>query len=263
MVSNLQFSGMALQAFIVLGGVIGLFLYMKKKDFVSWKAIGVGVLIFFLFSQILEKILHVVVLAPSGTELKWNSNPYVFMLYGGLAAGVFEEIGRYLGFKWILKNNRSFKDGMSFGFGHGGFEALLIALLGAVNSFVVATMINSGTLDDLIGTGVTAESVQTIKEQVVNTGFFTFILGGVERLPAILLHIALSLLVLYGVHKGFRFVLYAIAIHAFVDFAPALYQAGVITNLWLLEVYLIIIGVLSFLGIKRLKIAFQNNINPK
>ncbi|QDP40344.1 YhfC family intramembrane metalloprotease [Radiobacillus deserti] len=258
MVSSVQFAGIILQALIVVGFVVALFIYLKKKNYVSWKAIGIGILIFFLFSQILEKILHVAVLDSSGTALKWTNNPYVFMLYGGLAAGVFEEIGRYLGFKWLLKNHHSFKDGLSLGFGHGGFEALLIAGLGAINSFVIATMINSGQLDNLVGAGVTADNLKTIKDQVVNTSFFDFMLGGIERIPALLMHIALSLLVLYGVHKGFRFVLYAIAIHAFVDFAPALYQAGVITNLWLLEIYLLLIGVAFYFGIKRLKTAFHD-----
>ena len=47
-------------------------------------------------------------------------------LYGGLMAGVFEETGRYVSFKWFLKKETRIQDGLSYGIGHGGIEAMLI-----------------------------------------------------------------------------------------------------------------------------------------
>lgn len=31
-------------------------------------------------------------------------NPYVFAIYGGLTAGIFEELGRFVAFFFLLKN---------------------------------------------------------------------------------------------------------------------------------------------------------------
>ncbi len=76
---------------------------MGEKGWLSWKAFGVGLLVFVLFSQVLEKVMHMLVIDPSGTSLKGISSVWAFVAYGALAAGVFEEIGRYVGFRFMLK----------------------------------------------------------------------------------------------------------------------------------------------------------------
>lgn len=117
----------------------------------SWRSLLVGIVIFIVFSQILEKIVHFIVLSPTGTELKWSSNPYLFALYGGLAAGIFEEIGRYFAFKVWLKNNHQFNDGLSYGLGHGGIEAIFIGGMSALNSLLISSMIKTGNLETILG----------------------------------------------------------------------------------------------------------------
>ena len=36
-------------------------------------------------------------------------NPFVFALYGGLTAGIFEELGRFVAFFFLLKNIKNIK----------------------------------------------------------------------------------------------------------------------------------------------------------
>jgi uncharacterized membrane protein YhfC len=62
-------------------------------------------------------------------------------LYGGLAAGSFEELGRFILFTWLLKKYRDYKSGISFGIGWGGIEAVLLTLTMVVPNIIFAFMI--------------------------------------------------------------------------------------------------------------------------
>ena len=258
MINPLSIAGMAAQLVMSLLVPLGLFIYFHKKKWLSWKPLGVGILIFLLFSQVLEKALHVVMIDPSGTSLKWTDSVALFVLYAALAAGVFEEVGRYVGFRWMLKKHHEYKDGLSFGLGHGGIEAILIGVFGAVNALVLASLIQSGMFDKTIAPTLPDGQAELIKDQILHTPFAMYILGGLERALALVFHIAMSLLVLLGVRKrNFRYVIYAILLHALMDTAPALYQAHVVTNVWLIEAVIFLFAVAAFLFTRRMKETFE------
>jgi uncharacterized membrane protein YhfC len=258
MVSTFTMAGMVLQMLISLLFPIGLLIYLHKKQLFSWKPLGVGILIFILFSQVLEKALHFVMIDASRPSLKWTDSVFLFVLYAALAAGIFEELGRYFGFKWMLKNNREYKDGLSFGLGHGGIEAILIGTLGAINALVLANLVNSGAFDATVAPALPAEQAAFLKERVINTGFDEYLLAGIERIAAISFHIAMSLLVLLGIRQSrFIFVIYAILLHALMDVTPALYQTGIVTNIWIAEAVIVIFGIAAFIFTMRIRKRFQ------
>ncbi|MED4878066.1 YhfC family intramembrane metalloprotease [Anoxybacillus geothermalis] len=250
--------GAAVQLAISLFVPVGLAWYGRKKGWLSWKALGVGAVVFLVFSQVLEKALHIAVLEPGRPALKGTDSVWLFVLYAALAAGVFEELGRYVGFRWLLKQKRAYGDGLSFGLGHGGAEAVLLGVLGAVNVMVLSILIQSGAFDKTIAPSLPAGQAELIKEQVLHTPLAMYVLGGLERLFALTVHVALSLLVLFGVReKQFRYVLYAILIHAAMDVLPALYQAKVVKNIWVVEGVLLIWAVAAVSFIRRIKPAFE------
>lgn len=73
-----------------------------------------------------------------------------------------------------------------------------------------------------------------------------FLVSGFERMFALSLQVALSLLVLYGVRKKkFRYVMLAVLIHAAVDFPAALYQKGIIPDILIIEAGLAVIAAAS------------------
>ncbi|GGJ57444.1 putative membrane protein YhfC [Anoxybacillus voinovskiensis] len=247
---------MFIQLFLSLFVPFALIIYGRKKGWLSWKAFGVGMLIFVLFSQVLEKIVHILVMDPSGTSLKGTDNVWAFVAYGALAAGVFEEIGRYIGFRFMLKNHRTFGDGLSFGIGHGGMEAVLIGGLSAVNMMVMSHLVQTGQFEQ-VASSLPATQVEMLKT-MLNQPDWVYVLGSIERMFAIAIHMALSLLVLYGVRKGqFRYVVYAIFIHALIDVVPALYQVKIISNVWTVETLLAFIAIASLVFIRRMSEKFH------
>ena len=229
----------------------GLILYYKKKTGIYIKPLIIGSIGFIVFTQILEKALHVVVFL---NFTNYADHPWLFALYGGMAAGLFEELGRFILFTWILKQYLNFRGGISFGIGWGGIEAVLLMLITILPTIIFAFMINAGTFETGLAGQVPSDQLPIIKETVLNQGVSFYLWGIVERFFAVFMQIALSLFVLVAVVKRkFVYVIYAILIHAAIDFPAAFYQTGHIKSLWIIELYIAIIGVFSFVFIKKVE----------
>ena len=167
MVSDNSILLMIISIIISLLIPIGLIVFFRKREKISMKPVFIGMLIFFVFTQILEKILHLIVI---GNNL--ISNAILFSIYGAFAAGIFEEVGRFIAFKTLLKENREWKDGIAYGLGHGGIEFILIGAIGMIQSLIFSFMINNGTFDTLITSklqGSQFEQLNQLKEQIINS----------------------------------------------------------------------------------------------
>ncbi|MFL0197461.1 YhfC family intramembrane metalloprotease [Clostridium sp. WILCCON 0269] len=264
MVSSTSIMFLVVSLIISVGAPVGLLAYFYKKYKISIKSVLVGVLIFVIFSQILEKLLHYFVLTKNLQTAVLLKNPWLFMIYGGLAAGIFEEVGRYVGFKFLLKGQRDWKDGIAYGIGHGGIEAILIGGVGSIQNIVYSNLINSGTFEKVLSVKVPASMLATIKNSLVNTPFYMFGFIGIERILVLPLQIALSLVVLYGIKKDKKiYLLYAIIIHAIIDFPAALYQAGKVKSIFLVEGGVLVIAIISLIFIIKSKGLFNRISSEK
>lgn len=238
--------------------VILLVIYLKKIHHMLFKPFFVGVLMFIVFAKILETILHLIVLQfDHATSVYLMTHPLAFTLYGGFAAGIFEETGRYFGFRVMLKRYRTWKAGISYGLGNGGIEAFLLGTVISVESIVFGVLNNSHQLP----ANIPASTLQQIQTLVHQPGSY-YLFGTFERLMAICIQVALSLLVLYSVReRKVIFLFISVILHAMVDFVPGLYQSHVFP-LWGVEGFMLIYGVLSILFIKKSQLLFSaSNIN--
>jgi uncharacterized membrane protein YhfC len=245
MISNATLASIGFQGLIAILFVVWLFLFMRKRERFSYRPVWVGAVIFFIFTQVLEKIMHLVVLQGQAEPHGILSNPVLFALYGALAAGLFEEVGRFVGFRLLLKRNRGRKDGIAYGLGHGGFEAIFIGVISSIQSLVFAVLINTGKFEQTLGAKIPSDMAATLKNKMLNTSSLEFLLAGFERIPAIFIHIALSLIVLYAVRARKNLVvLYAILLHALVDLVPGLYQGykGAF-SMWITESIVLLFGI--------------------
>ncbi|RST77019.1 YhfC family intramembrane metalloprotease [Siminovitchia acidinfaciens] len=242
MVSSVTIASIAISLIVAVGAPIALLIIFKKKFNISLKVLIFGVLTFILFAQVLEGLVHGYFLVFNKSTKAYFDNVWLFMLYGGLMAGIFEETGRFIVMKFMLKKYREWKDGLAFGLGHGGIEAMLIVGVTNVTMIVLAFMINGGTYDSFV-TGEAAAAMAPLYDQLTGPASVIQLFGGVERLGALAIHLGLSILVLYGIRKGKNiYLLYAILIHAVMDFPAALYQKGII-NIFIVEAYLLILAI--------------------
>ena len=216
---------------------IGLMLWFRRRGG-KWTAFLTGAVAFILFALILESILHnLLFLTPLWAILQGNI--WLYGLYGGLAAGVFEETGRLLAFKLFLKNEREPITAWSYGIGHGGAEAILLVGLTMVNNLVLAAAVSAGETTD--------PAVLELAEQLASTLAGMFLWAAFERFGAIILHLALSVLVFVAVKEPGKKWLFpaAILIHAALDFI------AVVANAYLpvaaMEIIVLIFAVMAAL----------------
>ena len=180
---------------------------------------GYGVM--FLFALTLEAAVHRIILStPAGTVI--SGNLWLYALYGGVMAAVFEECGRLIAFRTVLRKHQD-RDAtaLMYGAGHGGFEAMAITGVTMINNLIWSSMINGGNAGQLTAglEGELLEKVQRTIAELTSISPVVFLLGGVERVFAIAMHISLSVMVWFAAKgKGEpKLFFLAMAVHATVD----------------------------------------------
>jgi len=232
MVSSPVLIGIAASAALSILWPTSIFFICRSRMTLLIRNVLVGAGAFFVFSQVLERSLHVYLLKLNPTTAAWfQAHPIGFALYGCLAAGLFEEVGRVVGMRTLVRVSGTPGTAVAYGIGHGGLEAILIGGLAMVQTFTFAILLNSGRFDATFGSTVSPEAIarmQTSLEQLTLAGLT---MGTVERLIALLIQIGLSLVVWRAVEKGWLGLLaLAVLCHAVIDFPVALAQTGQLSS---------------------------------
>ena len=228
-VPTLSIAFMAVSAVVSVLIPLFLLIFFRKKTGADIAPFFVGCGVFLLFALILESLVHQAVLVKSPVGVTIQGNIWLYALYGGLMAGIFEETGRYLSFRTVLKRRQdNDANALMYGAGHGGFEC--VALLGVtmIMNIVVAVMINNGNMEAVTGILVGNDvpnseealaQVDQLTKQLTDAPSWTFLVGLVERVFAMAIHISLSVIVWFSVKEVGKRALYPLAIlmHAAVD----------------------------------------------
>jgi uncharacterized membrane protein YhfC len=254
-VSIASMISMVITLIICFGLPIGLAVYFYKKERIALVAVAVGALVF-LVTQVLIRIPILSYLSTLQWYQQMAANLFIIALFLSLTAGIFEEVGRYFGFKLFLKKHLSWKNGVAFGIGHGGIEAIVLTGLTYINNLAYSVMINTGTFDQTIAPLIEPEIAGYIKAQLIDMPYYLFLVAGLERAFTIVVHIALSLVVLLAVTKGKTiYLLYAILLHAAVNL-PAVLIPGLGYHILYAELYLLVLAVIGIIFIKRSRNSF-------
>ena len=206
---------------------VGLLFWFRKKG-AELLPFFIGCVVMILFAFMLEQAAHAFILgSPAGAVIQ--SNIKLYALYGGLMAGLFEETGRFAAFSTVLKNSRDQDmNALMYGAGHGGIEAVVVLGLTSVNNLIWSSLINSGNTAQLTAslTGEALTQAEAAIQGLIATPFWMFLIGLLERIFAIALHLALSVLVWFGVKKKEARILFpgAILVHMVVDASAVLFS---------------------------------------
>ncbi len=143
---------------IAVPAAIAIIWKVKKKEPVT--SILIGAAAFLLFALILEKPIQNVLAFPTAMGLPehavsrfLSANPVLLALVAGLFPGVFEETGRLIAFKTVLRKRKNRETSISYGIGHGGFEVILILGLTYIQYIAYAVMLNTGTFGTVVDQG--------------------------------------------------------------------------------------------------------------
>lgn len=239
-------------AFMVLSAAIACLLPMalwlllwRRDKSALLMPLFVGAGTFVVAALILESGVYWLLLQNAAISGLMQSSPWFYALFGGLMAGLFEETGRLLAFQFLLRRNRTVSTALSYGIGHGGIEAAFLVGLSMISNIATSLMLNTGGAEAVLAqippeqTEVVLASLRTLTENPPHM----FLIGGLERIPAIAFHIAASVLVwLAASGRGsFGFYPLAILLHMTLNLPAGLYQTGVL-NVYVTELMILILA---------------------
>ena len=203
---------------IVLPLLLGLFLW--KKLGAKWSLFGIGAVTF-----IASQVVHIPLLQqltalfanktlpapPAAWQLTFNA------VVLGLAAGLCEELARYLVYRFWIRSARTWREALMFGAGHGGIEAILLGGYAGLVFLNMAALQNTPPAS----LPVSAAQQSLLAAQIAaywSTPWYLALLGAVERVFALCIHLSSSVLVLQAfTRKNILWLAAAIVWHALVD----------------------------------------------
>ena len=202
---------------------VGFFVYWRSKHKeqtnISWLIAGaVG---FIVSARMLELGVHYVCIIVNNPVSRFiNGNTVAFVLYGITMAGVFEECGRYIVLKTIMKKNRTRENAVLYGIGHGGIEILAILLPLMITYLVIAVLFSQGDVEHALSSLMITEETAAAALPSVQSA------------------------------ASFDYAIMAMILHMLMDTFPALYQRGAVP-LWSVEVWAAVwTAVIGFIAVK-------------
>ncbi|WP_042265711.1 YhfC family intramembrane metalloprotease [Paraburkholderia heleia] len=210
---------------------VSLYRRLRVPFALDWRDTIAGVAIFAFFATVIERAVNDSMLHGNAAVAQVLSNPVFFVLYGALAAGVCEEVGRYIAMRLIARRGAG-KPGapadsaaFGYGIGHAGAEAWFVGVLVQLQWIVFAVLANRGELDAHLS-NLTMDSVLRVHLILASLSPLFAGVFALERTAAFVFQIALSVLMWRGVRAGRKGILpLAILVHALIDVPAALYQA--------------------------------------
>jgi uncharacterized membrane protein YhfC len=228
-----------------------------RRLHVGWRYLAYGASVFLVF-QLATRVPAVqLIQAAIGDQLKASpALTWTSLVVLALTAGIFEEVGRYFGYRVLMRREeKTWSKAVMYGLGHGGFESIVLVggmmLLGIINLWSFANGGFAQLPEDQ--KTLAAQQLQTLNAQ---PGWVA-LLGAWERLWTLPIQVAFSVVVLQVFRTGkLIWLLWAVVGHALVDLvAVGLRQmlgAGVVSSL-VIEGVIAVFGVLAVWIIWRLR----------
>lgn len=264
-VSTSSFVLMGIGAFIAIAVPIVITIVWCRKKKEPFTTVLIGAAAFMLFAVMIEKTIQNALILPSQMGLPEtpvstfiNARPFLLAFLLGLFPGVFEETGRLIAFKTVLRRRTQRETSISYGLGHGGVEVVFVIGITLISYIVLGMLINSGeAMKELETAMAKLDSPWMIKQvtdqmnQIANFNLTAFCSVMIERVFAVLFHVSASILVFYACRDKKKFWLYplSIVIHTLVDSVAALQivQAVEIPSI-AIEIIFIAVSIITFFG---------------
>lgn len=186
----------SLNVLLMIGLPIILAILIVRRLKTRWSLLLWGALAFIVAQGTRLPLLYGLTALLQGREVMSKEAAAVFnIVFLSLTAGLFEEGARWLGYRYIIRDARRWEDAVTYGAGHGGVEAIIFGVLAGltvINMFVLKDL-------DLSQLPITADQQAALAGQVTafwGAPWYETLLGAVERVFALTLHITLSVMVL-------------------------------------------------------------------
>jgi uncharacterized membrane protein YhfC len=237
---------------------IALIIIAHARLKVGWRYAAYGALIFFAF-QLISRVPLIQVMQYFLLPTIKSSRPLLiaFLLFAALTAGIFEEVGRYFGYRWFMgREEKTWAKGVMYGLGHGGLEsAVLVGGLGALQ--LINVWLLTSTNLGIVSGAQRATAAAQLATLAAQPGWLP-LLAGWERVCAITAHVMLSLIVLQVFRRGaLRWLWLAVGLHTLLDgvtaLLPQFVHLGGIGDTLLVEGFVTLFAIVSLWAIFALR----------
>jgi uncharacterized membrane protein YhfC len=206
--------GLAISALIALFAPVAAAFAVHRRTGASFRYFALGAAVFFV-SQVVLRFPWQIPLSVYVQKNPSGALRNAFLVFSALTAGLFEEGGRWLGYRFFIKKERSWRVGVMYGLGHGGLESILLVGVTLAGSLVLYVCLTRG-----IPIPIGPDKLELLRHQFSGLTTARSLLGGIERLFALCLQVGFSLVVLQAfLRNQLRWLAYAIALHFIVDLA--------------------------------------------
>lgn len=215
-VSSIVLTMLVVELALVIGLPVAAATVWRRRSRARWSSLAFGAITFVLAQLVRFPLLQGLSLLLGPTARSWD--PALLTSINSallvLTSGLFEEGARWFMIGRFAKNIRTWREGVMFGIGHGGIEALLF-VGGSVISALVLSLSAPTVLAQLgeLPPGQAA-AVQSQLDAISALRWWEPLLGAWERIPALVFHVGASLLVLLGLlRRDRRLLLAAMILH--------------------------------------------------
>lgn len=247
-VPNLTIIFMYIALFIAVVLPIALLIYYKKKYKARLSNFIWGIVCYLLFAIVLESAFHAIVLiTPAGPVI--DKNPYLYAFQGAIGAALFEELARFVAFKFlILKDVKNKGNAFMYGVGHGGLQLVYIVVAAALSTIALAATINDGTIGDFLSKIEDKDELTAIyvsAKDLTTTSPWMYLLIPIERVAAFAVQMCLSVWVWVSVReKKIKLLFTAMGLHFASYFIPSAFNMGLELHAVVVEFTAVAIAVI-------------------
>jgi uncharacterized membrane protein YhfC len=171
--------------------------WLARRFGLHWIVFIYGAVVF-VVAQLLIRIplvaLAQVALAPVLVADQGGMRTWAWIGVLVLTAGLFEETGRWLGYRWFFQRMpRTWANALLYGAGHAGAESILLVGLSVFSSLATYLVLTQGVLPVLPGQDA---QFAALHRTFADLPAWAPLLGAVERVLALAFHVSASVLVL-------------------------------------------------------------------
>jgi uncharacterized membrane protein YhfC len=208
-------AAMALAALVTTMGPVAAAAWWARRTRAPLSVALFGALVFFVSQVVLRLPWQIPLGVWLGPRIKGHwALGVAWIAASALTAGLFEEIGRWAGYRWLLRRERSFRVGVMFGIGHGGVESMLLVGLNLGVSAVLYVLFASGHAPVM-----PAEAATKVVDALSALAPADLLAATLERAMAMTFHVAASLVVLQCFTRGSKaWLVGAVLLHFATDF---------------------------------------------
>ena len=222
-----------------------LILYLTITKKMKLKPILLGVVTYMLIYIVTQLLFPLVNLITGGLL---TSHFAASLIIVGILTPLLTQFFTYFVFQRLLPDNREWTDGAGFGLGLG--VAWVIATIGVSVFFTMTFRLAmlDGSFDAHVA-ALTQEEAQQFfntRDQLAQTPLMNFVLVGIAGLCAMVVHTAMSILMLAGIRKNSKKFMLAALVSNLILYVPFYLATGMVVNYWCEGILLVLAGLAVF-----------------